>query len=93
MEEKPNNTYHITYSNSFQFEGELLAFRKKQLFKITKKPTLIVFNENCKAWIIKRKQLSILKAKKLVSSKEITVDVSDLQWYDQINLDYGFNLT
>lgn len=34
MEEIPNNEYFITYSNSFEFENILLAFRKKELFNI-----------------------------------------------------------
>jgi len=77
----------IIYTNSFYFENRLLSFRKKKLFDITKIPTLIPFNENCNCWIINRKQLSKLKAKELVTDIPITKDISDLQWYEQINLD------
>lgn len=92
MEEKPNNEYFITYSNSFYFDGVLLAFRKKELFKITDTPKLIQFNENANCWIINRKQLTLSKAKELITNNKITKDLSNLQWYQQINLDNVFNL-
>lgn len=92
MEEKPNNEYFITYSNSFYFENTLLSFRKKELFNISKIPTLIPFNENHSYWLINRKQLTMSKAKELVKNKEFKVDVSELQWNIQINLDGMFNL-
>lgn len=92
MEENPNNEYFITYSNSFKFENELLSFRKKELFNITKTPQLIPFNEKAKCWLVNRKQLTISKIKELVTKTEVTKDLSDLQWYQQINLDQVFNL-
>lgn len=85
-EEKP---YTITYTNSFQFEGRLLSFRKKELFDITETPKHIPFLGH---WNINRKQLSVKKAKELITKKEVTKDVSDLQWYRQIQLDEVFNL-
>jgi len=87
-----NNQYFITYSNSFLFEGELLAFRKRELFNITGLPIHIPFNQLANCWIIKRRQLSISKAKQLSTQKEIIKDVSDLQWHKQIELDEVFNL-
>jgi hypothetical protein len=92
MDQNPNNEYFITYSNSFYFEGELLAFRKKQLFNISNTPKLIPYNEKCSCWIVNRKQLTILKAKELVNNVKTVVDVSNLQWFNQINLDHVFNL-
>lgn len=90
--EKPNNKYFITYSNHFIFENQTLAFRKKELFNITNIPTLIQFNSNANCWIINRKHLSKLKAKQLLINEPKQVDVSNLQWYQQINLDEVFNL-
>ena len=54
--ENPNNEYKITYSNSFEFKGILLAFRKKELFDISKLPIHIPFNKIANCWLIKRKQ-------------------------------------
>ena len=90
--EKPNNEYKITYSNSFEFEGLTLAFRKKELFNISGIPELIPFNINSNCWIIKRKQLTKLKAKELTTNKQMIVDVTDLQWYQQEQLNHVFNL-
>ena len=90
--EKPNNDYIITYSNYLIFENQILAFRKKELFNITNIPTLINFNESANAWIINRKHLSKKKAKELLVNNPKQVDVSNLQWYQQINLDNVFNL-
>ena len=92
MEENPNNEYFITYSNSFYFEGVLLAFRKKELFSIGVIPKHIPFNSIANAWLISRKQLTLSKAKELVTENNITVDVSDLQWNIQEQLNHVFNL-
>lgn len=86
------NIYTITYSNYLEFDGRILAFRKQQLFDITEQPKHIPFNEIAQAWIINRKQLSKSKAKELVWHESKTVDVSNLQWYKQIELDEVFNL-
>jgi hypothetical protein len=91
MEQKPNNEYFITYSNSFLFEGVLLAFRKQKLFNITNIPIYIAFNEIANCWIVNRKQLTLSKVKELATKREVTVDVSDLQWYEQIKLDKIFH--
>jgi flagellar biosynthesis/type III secretory pathway chaperone len=90
--EKPNNEYFIIYSNYLIFENQTLAFRKKELFNITNIPKLIDFNNNANCWIINRKQLTVKKAKELLINEHKTVDVSDLQWYRQIQLDAVFNL-
>jgi hypothetical protein len=70
--EKP---YIITYTNSFYFNGRLLSFRKKELFDITETPKHIPF-VGC--WNVGRKQLSQLKAKKLVKNTEIKKDITEL---------------
>ena len=90
--ENPNNEYKITYSNSFEFEGFLLAFRKKELFNISNLPIHIPFNKAANAWLIKRKQLTLSKAKDITTNKQVTVDVTDLQWYQQEELNHVFNL-
>lgn len=89
---KPNNEYFITYSNYLIFENQTLAFRNKELFNITNIPTLIKFNDSASAWIVNRKHLSKLKAKELLINEHKRIDVSNLQWYQQINLDKVFNL-
>lgn len=89
--ETPNN-YIITYSNHFEFNGRLLAFRKKHLFDITDLPILINYNNIGNYWLINRLQLTILKAKNLIINKPINVDVSSIQWHLQIQLDEVFNL-
>lgn len=89
--ENPNK-YEITYSNYLEFEGRILAFRKHLLFDITETPKLINYNVNAHAWIINRKHLSKLKAKDLIVMNNKAVDVSNLQWFDQIKLDECFNL-
>lgn len=90
--EKPNNDYFITYSNYLIFENQTLAFRQKQLFNITNIPTLINFNERANCWIVNRKQLTKSKAKELLINEPKKVDVSDLQWYQQEQLNHVFNL-
>lgn len=92
MSQNPNNEYFITYSNSFRFEGILLAFRRKQLFNITNTPLLIPYNEKASCWLVNRKQLTISKIKQIATTNPVKVDVSTLQWNIQINLDYCFNL-
>jgi hypothetical protein len=90
--EKPNNDYFITYSNHLIFENQILAFRKKELFNITNIPTLINFNEKANCWIVNRKQLTKSKAQSLIISEPKKVDVSNLQWYQQEQLNHVFNL-
>lgn len=90
--EIPNNKYIITYSNHLIFEGQTLAFRKKELFNISNIPTLIEFNVKANCWIINRKQLTRAKAKELIKNEPKQVDVSDMQWYSQEQLNHVFNL-
>jgi hypothetical protein len=90
--EMPNNEYFITYSNYLIFENRVLAFRNKLLFDISNTPILVKFNEAANAWLINRKHLSKSKAKELLINEPKQIDVSHLQWYNQINLDKCFNL-
>jgi hypothetical protein len=92
MSDEIPNIYKITYSNWFEFEGRILAFRKQQLFDITDSPRHIPFNEIAQAWIINRKQLTKSKAKELIRNESKEVDVSNLQWYIQEQLNHVFNL-
>lgn len=89
-----DNTYFIEYSNYFEFEGKTFAFRKKELFEITSMPIHLELksNNNCFGYWINRKWLSLSKIKEMIVNEVKIVDVSDLQWYNQINLDYVFNL-
>lgn len=81
--------YIITYTNSFEFNGRLLSFRKKELFDITETPTHIPFVGH---WNVKRQQLSKSKAKELIKNIQIKKDVSEMQWYIQEELNHVFNL-
>ena len=87
--------YFITYSNYFKIENRVFAFRKKELFDITNIPTHIKLkdNNNCKGYWINRKWFSLSKLENLIVKEKVVKDVSSLQWYKQINLDYVFNLT
>ena len=86
--------YFITYSNYFKLENRVFAFRKKELFDITNIPTHIELkdNNNCKGYWINRKWFSLSKLENLIVKEKVIKDVSSLQWYKQINLDYVFNL-
>lgn len=89
-----DNKYFITYSNHFEFECKTFAFRKKELFNITGIPKHVELknNNNCWGYWINRKWLSLSKIKTMIKNEKIKVDVSSLQWYQQINLDKVFNL-
>jgi hypothetical protein len=84
--------YFITYSNYFVLEGRTFSFRKKQLFDITNTPKLIELkdNNNCLGYWINRKWYSLSRLKNLVVMEKKVVDVSNLQWYEQIKLNEGF---
>ena len=89
-----DKSYIITYSNWFEFNGKILAYRKKVLFDITETPkALFISNNNgSNGYWINRKWLSESKIKELLINEPKQVDVSHLQWYQQINLDEVFNL-
>lgn len=83
--------YIITYSNYLNFEGRLLAFRKKELFELSNGiPIHIKRSEQ--GWWFGKKLLTPLKAKELIQKEPKQIDVSNLQWYLQIELDECFNL-
>jgi hypothetical protein len=83
------NPYIIKYSNSFAFNGRLLAFRKGELFDITNTPKHIPFVGH---WNVDRKQLSFKTAESLVKNIGVEKDVNNLQWYLQEELNHVFNL-
>jgi len=85
-----SETQTITYSNHFYFNGARLAFRKKLLFDISTTPRYIPYDGGY--WLVNRKQLTILAAKKLIKHEAITIDCSDLQMYEHCHLDECFNL-
>lgn len=84
----------ITYTNYFQIENRVFSFRKKLLFDITDLPKLIELknNNNCFGYWINRKWFTLSKLKQLVKSEEKIIDVSSLQWHEQIQLREVFNL-
>lgn len=84
----------IIYSNYFELENRVFAFRKKELFDITSVPKHLELknNNNCLGYWINRSWYSLSKLKYLVIKENKEVDVSYLQWYEQINLQEVFNL-
>jgi hypothetical protein len=92
MRQNLDNGYFITYSNYFEIDNKTFSFRKKQLFNITNIPILINLkdNNNSLGYWINRKWFSLSKLKTIVKIESKVVDVSFLQWYDQIKLDYVF---
>lgn len=89
-----DNTYFINYSNYFVVDEKVFAFRRKELFEINNIPKHLELknNNNCFGYWINRKWLSLSKIKDMIVNDFKKVDVSDLQWYDQIKLDCVFNL-
>ncbi len=86
--------YFITYSNYFKVENKTLSFRKSVLFDITNTPTKLEIKDNngSKGYWINREWYSLSKIKTIIVKEEVKVDLSDLQWHRQIELDHVFNL-
>ena len=89
-----DTTYIITYSNHFEYNGKILSYRKKVLFDITNIPNalFITNNNGSHGYWINRSWLSESKIKELIKQEPISVDVTQLQWYQQENLNHVFNL-
>jgi len=94
MEATFDTPYFITYSNYFKIDNKIFAFRNKILFDITATPTKLDLKDNSgsKGYWLNRNWYSLSKIKSIILKDEIKVDVSDLQWNIQINLNYVFNL-
>lgn len=89
-----NKPYTITYSNYFEIYGKIFAFRKKLLFDISETPIykpLLNNNGSIGIWV-NRKWVSIANMKKIIVKSEKVVDVSNLQWHVQEQLNKCFNL-
>ena len=86
--------YIITYSNWLEFNGKILSYRKKILFDITSTPNALFASSNNGSfgYWINRKWLSETKIKELIKYESKQVDVSNLQWYIQEQLNHVFNL-
>lgn len=86
--------YIITYSNWFEFNGKILAYRKKILFDITDTPKALFTSSNNGSfgYWINRKWLSESKIKELLKNEPKKVDINHLQWYQQEQLNHVFNL-
>jgi hypothetical protein len=81
---------YVTYSNYLYFNGVKLAFKKQLLFNIDSTPKLI--SRTDQGWWVNRKLLTVSKAKELIKNDPVSVDISYLQWYKQIELQECFNL-
>lgn len=86
--------YIITYSNHFKVDNKTFAFRKKMLFDITNTPSHLPIKDNngSKGYWLNRKWFSLTKIQDLIVNEPKEVDVTDCQWYQQIELDECFNL-
>jgi hypothetical protein len=86
--------YIITYSNYFKIGNETFAFRKKKLFNITNIPIYkpIQLNGSTYGYWINRQWYSLKSLKEIIIKESKEVDISNLQWCIQINLDECFNL-
>lgn len=86
--------YTITYSNYFKVGDKTFAFRKKELFDVSKMPKHmpIKSNNGSNGYWINREWYSLTKIKQLIINQPIKIDVSNLAWYTQIELDEVFNL-
>jgi hypothetical protein len=80
----------IVYSNYFHFMGSRFAFRKKMLFRIDGIPRYIP--QSNQGWWIGKNLLTKTEAERLVRTEQVVVDVSDLQWYEQEQLRWCYNL-
>lgn len=91
MKINPNH-YVITYSNHFEYENNLYAFRKQQLFCITNTPIWIKYNTTTRCWVNGKSKMTKTLIESIVITKPIKVDVTDLNWNVQCELDEVFNL-
>lgn len=94
MESTLDNSYFINYSNYFKVDNKTFAFRKMVLFDVSNNPTKLDLKDNngSKGYWINREWFSLSKIKDLIIKSEIKIDVNNLQWYEQLHLDYVFNL-
>lgn len=79
MNQNLDNSYFITYSNYFELDGKVFAFRKKLLFDISDIPKRLELkdNNNCLGYWINRKWFSLSKLKPLVKKLNKIIDVVD----------------
>ena len=86
--------YTITYTNYFKVDNKIFAFRKKELFNIstTPKHLPIKSNNGSNGYWINREWYSLSRIKQLIINEPLKVDVSNLQWNEQAELDEVFNL-
>ena len=94
MTDYKEDSFIITYSNYLEFNGVLLAFRKKELFNISNIPQHIkqVNINGSYGWWVNRKFLTVTKAKELIKQEPKQIDVTSLQWFEQEKLNGVFNL-
>lgn len=86
--------YIITYTNYFKIGNSTFAFRKRELFDISNVPVIKQQIEvsGCKGYWLIGKFHSLSSLQKIVVVEPVKVDVSDLQWNIQIQLNHVFNL-
>lgn len=94
MQTLDKQKYIITYSNHFEYNNRIFAYRKKILFDITNTPNALFLTNNngSNGYWINRKWLSQSKIKELIKNEPKQVDVSNLQWYQQEQLNHVFNI-
>jgi hypothetical protein len=84
----------IIYSNHFKVDDRTFAFRKKRLFDITNTPRYLPEQNNSGSigYWLNRKWFSLTKIKSIILNEPINIDITGLQWYQQIELTECFNL-
>lgn len=94
MQTLDTQKYIITYSNHFEYNNRIFAYRKKILFDITETPKALfcVNNNGCFGYWINRKWISESTIKSMIKNESKQVDISSLQWYLQDKLNHVFNL-
>jgi hypothetical protein len=86
------NYYVIEYTNHFEYEGNLYAFRKRELFCITNTPVWIKYNTTARCWVNGKSKMTKTLIESLIINKPIRVDVTSLNWDLQCRLDGVFYL-
>jgi len=82
----------VKYIHGFEYAGKLYGFKNKNLFLLSgSSPEYIEMkvNHNQKGYYLGRDFVSLEKIKPITKEINLTVDISNLQWYIQEDLKMG----
>ena len=87
--ESISKPFTITYSNYFKVGEKTFAFKKKHLFDITNTPKFLEqkSNNGSNGYWINRVWYSLTKINSMLVKEPVTVDISSLQWFEQVDLE------